>query len=96
MHCFVTDLRPSSTPPCSIQIDFYRDELIRHQCCLRRQREYYSEPAVASAEAALDRVIGQIEVLSAMRDADQRFSRPLRSFDALTGVSALSDPKKAH
>lgn len=76
--------------------DFYREEFLKHLEFLRLQREYYSEPAVASAEAALDRILEQIEVLCAMRDADQLFSRLLRSLDAVTGVSALSDPKKVH
>ena len=82
--------------PGSILSDFYREEFQKQLEVLRLQREYYSEPAVASAEAALDRVIEQIEALSAMRDADQLFSRLLRTFDAVTGVSALSDPKKAY
>jgi hypothetical protein len=76
--------------------DFYRDEFLKHLEFLRLQREYYSAPAVASAEAALDRVLEQIEALCSMQDADEVFSRLLRSFDAVTGVSALSDPKKAH
>jgi hypothetical protein len=76
--------------------DFYRDEFLKHLEFLRLQREYYSAPAVASAEAALDRILDHIEALCTMQDADEVFSRLLRSFDAVTGVSALSDPKKAH
>jgi hypothetical protein len=82
--------------PGAVVSDFYREEFLKHLEFLRLQREYYSEPAVASAEAALDRVLARIEVLCAMQDADQVFSRLLRSFDVVTGVSALSDPKKAH
>ena len=87
---------PGSCSSTDVIADFYREEFLKQLECLRRQREYYSEPAVASAEAALDRVLDQIEVLCATQDADQLFSRLLRSFDLVTGVSALSDPKKAH
>ena len=76
--------------------DFYREEFLKHLEFLRLQREYYSAPAVASAEAALDRILNQLEALCAMQDADQLFSRLLRSFDLVTRVSALSDPKKVH
>ena len=85
----------SFAPPTRIT-NFYREEFLKHQEFLRLQREFYSEPAMASAEAALCRVLGQIDVLCTKRDADQVFSRLLHSFDVVTGVSALSDPKKAH
>ena len=82
--------------PGAVLSDFYREEFLKHLEFLRLQREYYSEPAVASAEAALDRILDRLEALCTMRDADQFLGRLLRSFDAVTGVSALSDPKKAH
>ena len=82
--------------PGAVISDFYREEFLKQLEFLRLQREYYSEPAVASAEAALDRILDQMEVLCAMQDADQLFSCLLRSFDVVTGVSALSDPRKAH
>jgi len=82
--------------PGAVLSDFYREEFLKHLDLLRLQREYYSEPAVACAEAALDRILGQFEALCTMRDADLMFSRLLRSLDLVTGVSALSDPKKAH
>ncbi len=47
MHRFVTDRRPSSALPQGLRIEFYREELIKHQRCLQRQREYYSERAIA-------------------------------------------------
>jgi Zn-dependent M32 family carboxypeptidase len=87
---------PSEFLPGAVLSDFYREEFLKHLEFLRLQREYYSEPAVARAEAALDRILDQFEALCTMRDADQLFSRLLRSFDLVTGVSALSDPKKAH
>lgn len=86
----------SEVPPVTIVADFYREEFVKHQELLRLQREYYSEVAVARAEAALDHVLSRLEVLCAMRDADELVSRLLRCFDVVTGVSGLSNPKKAH
>jgi hypothetical protein len=96
MHGFVTDQRPSSKLPASIQIDFYREELIRHQCCLRRQREYYSERAYRSAEWALDRLLDRLDQLCRSADADQLMGHLLRQFDIVTNLSAWSDPKKVN
>jgi hypothetical protein len=96
MHCFVTDQRPSSTPPSGIEIDFYRDELIRHQCCLRRQREYYSERAYRSAEQALCRLLARLDQLCRSKDAEQVIGNLLRQLDIVTNLSAWSDPKKVN
>lgn len=94
MPCFVTSPRPSSTLHPSIQIDFYREELIKHQRCLRRQREYYSERAYSSAEQALTRLLGSLDRLCRAKDADQLMGQLLRQFDVVTNLSAWSDPKK--
>jgi hypothetical protein len=86
----------SDSPSATIITDFYREEFLKRQALLRLQREYYSEHAVASAEAALTRILMSLEVLCAMDHADQLVSRLLRCFDAVTGVSTFSDPKKVH
>jgi hypothetical protein len=96
MHCFVTDERPSSTHPSGIPIDFYRDELIRHQRCLRRQREYYSEMAYLSAEWALARLLSRLELVCRSEDAAQVMGHLLRQFDLVTNLSAWSDPKQVN
>jgi hypothetical protein len=96
MHCFVTDQRPSSTPPPGFQIDFYREELIRHQCCLRRQREYYSEPAYRSAEQALARLLTRLDQVCRSADAAQVMGHLLRQFDIVTNLSAWSDSTKVN
>jgi hypothetical protein len=80
----------------TITTDFYKEEFVRHQQDLQLQREYFSERAVASAQAALERVMQHLEVLCLHRNADRVVSRLLRSFDVVTGVSAWSDPKKVH
>jgi hypothetical protein len=96
MHCFVTDQRPSSTPPPGIQIAFYREELIRHQCCLRRQREYYSEPAYWAAEQALARLLSRLDQVCRSADAAQVMGHLLRQFDIVTNLSAWSDATKVN
>ncbi|MCM3881910.1 MAG: hypothetical protein ND807_17520 [Vicinamibacterales bacterium] len=76
--------------------DFYREEFLKHQRCLERQREYYSHSAIASVEQALTRVIAQLEQLSTKDNADQVVSGLLRKFNVVTGLSGWSDPKNVH
>jgi hypothetical protein len=96
MYCFGIDQRPSSALHPGIQIDFYRDELIKHQRCLRRQREYYSERAYSSAEQALARLLGHLDQLCRSKNAEQLMGHLLRQFDIVTNLSAWSDPKKVN
>ncbi|MBP1635576.1 MAG: hypothetical protein H6Q10_2150 [Acidobacteria bacterium] len=77
-------------------IDFYREELVKHQRCLQRQREYYSETAITSAEAGVRRLMERLEQVCRRRDADQVMCRLLRQLDLVTNLSAWSDPKKAN
>lgn len=76
--------------------DFYREEFLKHQRCLEQQREYYSEGAITSVEAALARIISQLEQLSTKEDADQVVSRLLRKFNVVTGLSGWADPQNLH
>ncbi|HNV03787.1 MAG TPA: hypothetical protein PLE61_14980 [Vicinamibacterales bacterium] len=90
---------PHSSRPCplsTIVTDFYREELLKRQAQLRLQREYYSELAVATAEAALDRLLSRLETLCALDHADQVVSRLLRCIDAVAGRADAADPKKVH
>ncbi len=86
----------SEFPPVTLISEFYRQEFLKHQQFLQLQREYFSEHAVACAEAALCRILSQLDALCSRRNAEQLVSRLLRSLDVVTGVSALSDPKKAN
>ena len=81
-----------STCPCSI-IEFYREEILKHQRCLHAQREYYSARAIGDVEAALGRILTELERLCAQQTAAQVVGRLLRSIDSLTGLSSTSDPK---
>lgn len=84
------------SPRLSVPADFYREEFIRHRQCLARQREYFSERAISEADKALARVLGKLEQLCAKDDAEQVIGRLLRTFNAVTGLSAWSDPQKLH
>jgi len=86
-------------PSCSsvdVIADFYREEFLKRQAQLRQQREYYSDDAVAGAEAALNLILKRIETLCVLDDADQLVSRLLRCIDAATGCLIAADPKKVH
>lgn len=80
----------------SVPADFYRQEFIKHRECLERQREYFSEGAITNADAALGRVLNQLEQLCKCDNADQVIAGLLRKFNAVTGLSAWSDPKQLH
>ena len=76
--------------------EFYREEFVKHRRCLERQREYYSERAIANVEAALTEIIARLEQLSSSEDADLVVSRLLRKFDVVTGLSNWTDPATLH
>ena len=94
MPRFVTDSRPISAQyPI---IEFYREEFVKHHRCLQQQRPYYSESAITDVEAALTRILAELEQLSTQADAPQLVSSLLKKFDVVTGLSAWSDPKHTH
>ena len=89
---------PSSaiTGPIASHTDFYRAEFTRHRQCLAAMRENFSESAITDADAALARVLNELEQLCAKDDADQIIAGLLRKFNAVTGLSGWSDPKQLH
>ncbi len=80
----------------SVPADFYRQEFIRHRECLAQQREYFSEGAISDADRALARVLNELEHLCACDNADQLIAALLQQFNAVTNLSAWSDPKQLH
>ena len=76
--------------------DFYREEFIKHRRCLAAQREYFSERAITDVDAALARVLSQLEQLCAKDDANQVLGSLLRQFNAVTGLYRWSDPAQLH
>ena len=94
MPRFVTDSRPiSAQHPIA---EFYREEFLKHHRCLQQQRAYYSESVITDVEAALSKIIGKLDQLSAQANAEQLVSSLLKKFDGVTGLSAWSDPKHTH
>ena len=94
MARFATEMRPISAPhPVT---EFYREEFLKHQRCLQRQRPYFSDRAITDVEAALTKIISDLEHLSTKEDAPQVVSSLLKQFDVVTGLSAWSDPKRTH
>ena len=91
MPRIVTDSRPISAIA-----DFYREEFVKHRRCLQEQRDYYTESAITDVEAALVKIISQLEQLSVKDNAPQLVSSLLKKFDVVTGLSAWSDPKQTH
>ena len=96
MSRFLTEQRPSSALDTAALANFYREEFVKHQQCLEKQREFYSEHAITEVEQALARILSQLEQLCAQDDADQVVSCLLRKFDVVTRLSFWSDPKNVH
>ena len=94
MPRFATEMRPISAP--SPIAEFYREEFLKHRRCLQQQRPYYSETAITDVEAALTKIISELEHLSTQEDAPQLVASLLKKFDIVTGLSAWSDPKRSH
>lgn len=78
------------------RIDFYREELARHRRCLERHREYYSAKVIGDVEAALTRLMSEVDSLCARENGEQLVSRLLREIDAVTRLSVWSDQKNSH
>ena len=94
MSRFGIDSRPASAQ--HVIIEFYREEFLKHRRCLQEQRPYYSESAITDVDAALAKIISDLEQLSSQDDAPQLVSSLLKKFDIVTGLSAWSDPKQTH
>jgi hypothetical protein len=88
------DLRPSKA--LHAVMEFYREEFVKHRQCLARQREYFSERAINDADAALARILSQLDQLCSREGGDQVVIRLLRTFDSVTNLSAWTDPTKLH
>jgi len=93
---FLTDSRPPCEPVFHSLSNFYREEFLKCQQSLERQREFYSERAIDDVEAALMKVMAQLDRLCTKADADQVVSRLLRQFDVVTGLSAWTDPRRVN
>jgi hypothetical protein len=94
MPRYVTDKRPiSAQHPLT---EFYREEFLKHHRCLQQHRPYFSESAITDVEAALVKIMGQLEQLCSKDNAEQVVSSLLKKFDVVTGLSSWTDPKHSH
>jgi hypothetical protein len=82
--------------PCQCLTEFFREEFAKHHQCLERQREYYSDVAIAEAEEALKRIMSQIEQLCLRDDACEVIGQLLRKLDVVTNLSAWTEPRQLH
>ena len=94
----LVDARRFPTVADSIRTNFYREEFLKHQECLQRQRESYSECTIIEVEEALRRVMARVDELCVQGEADVDLvvSRLLRTFDGVTKLSAWSEPTNTH
>jgi hypothetical protein len=86
----------AAPPNVSALIEFYREEFIKHHQCLQAQREYFSAQAIQSVEAALLKIIADLDQISSDTNAEQKVARLLREFDVVTGLSGWSDTHRVH
>ena len=86
----------SSYAPPTLISDFYREEFLKHREFLLLQREAFSERTVQRADAALCRVLGQLDALCTCQHGVQVVDRLLRSFDVVTRVSASYNQASSH
>jgi hypothetical protein len=94
MSRFVSHSRPIYAPhPIT---EFYREEFIKHRRCLQQQRAYFSETAITDVEAALTRIMSQLENLCSKDNADEVVGSLLKKFDVVTGLSSWTDPRRTH
>lgn len=76
--------------------EFYREEFVKHHRCLQHHRPYFSEGAITDVEAALTRILSQLEQLCTKDNAEELVSGLLKKIDGVTHLSDWSDPKRSH
>ena len=89
-------LDPAAPVTVSALSDFYREEFLKHHKCLQAQREYFSAQAIENAEAALLKIITDLDRLSKEANAEHVVAKLLKEFDVVTGLSGWSEPNKVH
>ena len=92
---YLTDSRLPEPAIHSVQ-DFYREEFIKCQRCLDKQREYYSERTISDVERALTQVMSQLDQLCEQNKANQVVSHVLQQIDLVAGHSAWADPRQVN
>jgi hypothetical protein len=90
--------QPSSgcVPPRTTRAEFYREEFLKHQRCLDRHREYFSEQAIHDVEHALQKILARLDALCRHQDCDEVISAMLKKFDLVTRLSTWDDRGRIH
>jgi len=88
--------RPLLGPSCTCLSQFFREEFLKHHRCLEQQREYFSDTAITQVEDAIRRVMANLDTLCQRDDAGQKIGELLRQIDAVTKLSAWTDPHTLH
>jgi hypothetical protein len=68
--------------------EFYREEFVRHKSRLETQKTFFPEQTYSEIEAALDRVIEEIDKISQVDNFDELASHLLHRIDVVTSLSA--------
>ena len=89
-------LDPATPATVPALTEFYREEFLKHHKCLQAQREYFSAQAIENAEAALLKIITDLDRLSKEANAEHVVAKLLKEFDVVTGLSGWSDPCKVN
>jgi hypothetical protein len=92
-------VRPQLPTPCFRVFDraaFYREELLKHQRGLERQREYFSEQAIHGVECALRSILSRLDTLCRHQDCDQVLGALLKKLDLVTRASAWDESGRTH
>lgn len=88
--------RPLYGAPCQCLAEFFSEEFQKHHRCLEEHREYYSATAIEQAEAALGRILQEMESLCRRDDACEVVGQLLRQFESVTNLSAFAEPRLFH
>lgn len=87
---------PLAGASCQCLSHFFREEFVKHHQCLEQQREYFSELAITQAEDALTRILAQLDQLCQRDDACELVAELLKQIDAVTNLSAWTEPQHLH
>jgi hypothetical protein len=67
---------------------FYRDEFVKHKHRLESQKDFYSEKTFQELDAALDKIISEMDNISKLDHFSELASHLLAKIDFITHLSA--------
>jgi hypothetical protein len=66
---------------------FYREEFVKHKLRLVSQKDFYSEKTFQELDAALDKIISEMDHISRLDDFSELASHLLSKIDFITHLS---------